>query len=173
MPDKGEIAKTRRLILREMTLKDLDGLYDIYNSWGMIEGVQPLSPDRDEEYAKLAGYIEWMYGFYGVGLWAVCLKDDGRMIGRCGAWPSEILGDWLLELGYMIHKDWCGHGYGLEAMEAVVDYIRSDTEFEKAAAQIHKNNTASIRLARRLGMTEDAEGFKQEDQMCLYRLDIM
>ena len=168
----NRIACTKRLLLRESTVLDLDAFYEIYQSWGSAADISPLSEDRDEEYIKLASYIEWMYGFYGVGLWTVCLKESNQVIGRCGAWPAELGDDWLLELGYIIHKDYCGRGFGLEAMEAVTGYIRHETEFKKAAAKIRKSNRASIRLASKLGMEPDYEALPGEKQMCLYRLDI-
>lgn len=166
------MVETDRLFLREMTVDDLDSLYDIYESWGIPEGVEQLSPDKNEEREKLSGYIKYMYGFYGIGLWAVCLKENGRMIGRCGAWPSEISGDWILELGYIIHKEQCRSGYGFEAMKGVIDYIRYETDFDKAAAKIHKDNKISVHLAQRLGMILDKDAFDEEGQICLYRIDI-
>ena len=79
------IAKTRRLILREFKADDLDEIYSVCDSWGEVPGLLPLSDDRDEEREKLESYIHFMYGFYGMGLWAICLAADGRMIGfGCG-----------------------------------------------------------------------------------------
>lgn len=78
------IASTKRLRIRELRLSDLDALYELYTSCEEEPDVEPLSADRDEEYVKLHAYIDYMYGFYGVGLWAVCEKQTGRLIGRCG-----------------------------------------------------------------------------------------
>ena len=161
------IADTGRLCIRQLRVQDLDALYDIYNSWESLPGIYPLSSDKDEEYVKLRSYIQCMYGFYGVGLWAVCLRENGRMIGHCGAWPSEIGDDWLLELGYVIHRGFIRKGYGFECMKAIVDYIREETEFTKAAAQIASHNKASRRIAEKLGMYLERE----ESDLCLYMLD--
>ena len=166
------IAKTRRLILREFKADDLDEIYSVCDSWGEVPGLLPLSDDRDEEREKLESYIHFMYGFYGMGLWAICLAADGRMIGFGGPWPSQIGEDWLLELGYVIHKDYSRKGYGYEAMSAVVDYIRSETDFEKAAARIPKEHKGSRGLARKLGMHLDTQYFDEDAGMCLNRLDI-
>lgn len=149
-------------------MEDLDALYDIYNSWESLPGIYQLSEDRDLERVKLASYIECMYGFYGVGLWAVCQKTDDRLVGHCGAWPAEIGDDWLLELGYILHRDCTGQGYGFECMGAIVDHIREETGFTKAAARIAPDNECSLRLARRLGM----ECVRADADMCLFMLDI-
>ena len=170
--DSRVITVTQRLVIRQLEIGDLDGLYEIHSSWGPVKGVEPLSCDRKEEAQKLQSYIHFMYGFYGTGLWAVCLRSSGRLIGRCGAWPSEIGDDWLLELGYVIHKDYCRQGFALEAMEGIVAYIRQETEFTCAAARIHQENKASLKLAQRLGMYPDAHVSSEENGVCVYRLDI-
>lgn len=171
MDDMNIIAKTSRLIIREFTTKDIDCLYDLYNSWGKITlpGINPLSTDKDEEYVKMKSYIQWMYGFYEVGLWAVCDKESGKIIGRCGAQPSEIDDVWLLELGYMLHKDWINKGLCREAMEAVMDYIRDCTEFEQVAALIHKENRASANIAAKLGLTYEKEYEFNGERLLLYK----
>lgn len=162
------IARTGRLYVRELCVEDLDALYDIYNSWESLPGIYQLSGDRDLERVKLSSYIECMYGFYGVGLWAVCRKTDDRLVGHCGAWPSEIGDDWLLELGYILHRDCTGQGYGIECMGAIVDYIREETGFTKAAARIAPDNEKSLQLAQQLGMA----CVSADEAMCLYMLDI-
>ena len=169
---QGVIVNTRRLFLREFTADDLDRIYDIYNSWGDLPGLQALSPDREEELEKLVSYIHFMYGFYGMGLWAICLAGDGKMIGCGGPWPSQIGEDWLLELGYVIHRDYVGQGYGYEAMSAVVNYIRCETDFDQAAARIPKDHKSSRGLAEKLGMYLDPGYLDEDAGMCLYRIDI-
>ena len=47
------ITETQRLVIRQLSLDDLDSLYSIYDSWGPVQGVEPLSPNRDEEREKL------------------------------------------------------------------------------------------------------------------------
>ncbi len=158
MDEANIIAQTSRLIIREFTTKDIDCLYDLYDSWGMhLPGITPLSADKDEEYVKMRSYIQWMYGFYEVGLWAVCDKASGKIIGRCGAQPADIDDVWLLELGYIMHKEWVNKGLCLEAMTAIMEYIRDCTEFEQVAALVHKGNEASEKIALKLGLKYEKE----------------
>jgi len=174
MDDVNIIAETSHLIIREFTTKDIDCLYDLYNSWGKtLPGIIPLSDDKDEEYVKMRSYIQWMYGFYEVGLWAVCDKSSGMIIGRCGAQPADIDDEWLLELGYILHKDWIGRGLCVEAMEAVMDYIRDCTEFKKVAALIRKENGASMNVALKLGLKYEKEYYALGQQVDLYKRDIV
>ena len=41
----------------------------------------------------------------GFGLWAVCLKDTGELIGDCGLTLQNIHGEILPEIGYHIRRD--------------------------------------------------------------------
>lgn len=77
------MIETPRLILREFVPEDLAGLYSLYEE-SDTRFLEPLSENREEELEKLKSYIHYIYGFYGFGLWAVCLKESGRLIGRCG-----------------------------------------------------------------------------------------
>lgn len=40
----------------------------------------------------------------GVALYAVCLKETGRMIGQCGLIMQDIPGSRVLEVGYLFEK---------------------------------------------------------------------
>lgn len=176
------IAKTQHLVIREFTTEDIDSLYELYDSWAkgpgicfleeMCPGMEGLCDDPDAEYEKMKSYIQWMYGFYGVGLYAVIEADSGRLIGRCGAWPAEHEDLWLLELGYLIHYDYVRKGYAKEAMRAILDYIREETEFEKAAAQIYEKNVASRRIAESLGMQLFRVKQRNQKNICLYMMNI-
>ena len=55
----------------------------------------------------------------GFGLWAVCLKDTGEMIGDCGLTLQNINGELLPEIGFHIRRDCQRKGYAKEAAKAV------------------------------------------------------
>jgi len=152
-----EIARTERLVLRQLEVSDLEDIYRIYHSGDVCRFIEPMSEDRDEEKAKLESYIYYMYGFYGFGLYAVCLKDSGRMIGRCGVWMSEIDGSPEMEIGYMIDANEQRKGYALESVLAVIDFARNETDAERIVAKIHHENDASARLALKAGFVKKGE----------------
>ena len=51
------------------------------------------------------------YCVFGFGLWAVCLKENGGMIGDCGLTMQNINGTILPEIGYHIAKAHQRRGY--------------------------------------------------------------
>ncbi len=146
------MLETPRLILREFDPEDLSGLYQLYEETDTTY-IEPLDQDKEAEMEKLKSYIKYVYGFYGVGLWAACLKADGRMIGRCGIqvtfleWEKE--GDY--EIGYMISGKYAGNGYASEVLRALVTYADEELEAKRVILQIHPMNSVSIHLAEKNG----------------------
>ncbi len=74
------------------------------------------------------------------------------MIGFCGIkYLPEIE---LPEVGYRYLKQYWGRGIGTEAARVCVDFARDDLKIKKLVALIIAENTASIRVAEKLGMTK-------------------
>ena len=110
--------ETKRLILRDFITEDFDSLLEILSD----EDVMKYYP-KPFDSERVKGWIEWNlenYKKYGFGLWAVCLKDSGKLIGDCGITIQNIDGKLLPEIGYHIHKDFWQQGYASEAAVAVI-----------------------------------------------------
>ena len=94
------ILETERLFLRKMTMEDFDSLYVVLADSDIMQH-HPYSFDekRVREWIKrnMKRYEE-----NGFGLWAVCLKETGEMIGDCGLTLQNIDGEMLPEIGYHI-----------------------------------------------------------------------
>ena len=75
------ILETKRCIVRELELSDMDDLFSMYAEPGMTDYMEGLYEYEEElEYQK--AYIENMYRFYGYGMWLVFEKKTGTLIGR-------------------------------------------------------------------------------------------
>lgn len=108
---------------------------------------------------------------FGFGLWAVCLKATGEMIGDCGLTMQNINGTILPEIGYHIARAHQRKGYAKEAARAVRDWTFSHTPFGMVYSCMKQENAASAATARANGMRllntfTDAEG----EQTALYGL---
>lgn len=165
------VIETPRLILREFVPEDLSGLYKLYEETD-TRYIEPLSTDRDEERIKLESYIHYIYGFYGFGLWAVCLKDTGALIGRCGLQVVFIGEQGEYELGYMISGKHEGKGYASEAVRAILDYAFETLEAPRVVVQIHKANERSVRFAKHLGFKKLAKKLEDASDIQLFMYEL-
>ena len=149
------IIETERLFLREMSLDDYDALYQVLADPEIMQHY-PYAFDKE----RVRGWIERnmnRYREYGFGLWAVCLKDTGEMIGDCGLTLQPINGEMLPEIGYHIRRD-CQHkGYAKEAAGAVRDWAFRYTDYPALYSYCKYTNEPSIRTAESIGMHYDCE----------------
>lgn len=158
-----EIAKTRRLVIRELVLEDGNRI--------------PLEEDlRDEELLFrdpewLKPYIQGQYPFYEYGTWALCLKSGGLLAGLGGVSLPRLSPELsqaldpareYLELGYRIFQPYRGRGLGLEACLGIKDYVQ-DVFGCSLCALIEEKNQASRRIAESLGMKAAASESIQTD----------
>lgn len=151
------ITTTKRCIIRESILEDVDSFYDIYKEPSITEYMEGLYADRDAELAYLRDYIKNVYGFYGYGMWTVLERAGGQVIGRAGLSLRE--GCDIPELGFVIGVPWQRQGYAYEVCRAVLAYGRKELEFQQFQALIMKGNEKSKRLCEKLGFVfrEEAE----------------
>ena len=145
-----KILETERLYLREMTMDDFEALYKVLADPSIM---QHYPYTFDEE--RVRGWIERnirRYSDDGFGLWAVCLKDSGEMIGDCGLTLQNIDGSMLPEIGYHIRADQQRKGYAKEAAAAVRDWAFRNTEYPALYSYCKYTNVGSFKTAESIGM---------------------
>lgn len=160
--------QTERLRLRLFTLADVPIMFELNSDPEIIKYAE-ATPTRDLQEARqrleqgpLADYEK-----YGYGRFAVELKETGKVIGFCGIkYLPEID---LPEVGYRYLKEYWGRGIGTEAAMACVDFARDDLKIKKLIALIMPENTGSIKVAEKLGMSKgplihvyDVDAFQYE-----------
>ena len=149
------ILETERLFLRKMTMGDFDALYAVLSD---PEIMQHYPYSFDEE--RVRSWIERNMDRYkddGFGLWAVCLKDTGEMIGDCGLTLQNIDGQMLPEIGYHIRRDQQRKGYAKEAAMAVRDWAFGNTEYPALYSYCKYTNMGSFKTAESIGMHFEKE----------------
>lgn len=145
------ILETERCTVREITLEDLDALFELYAAPEMTAYMEPLYEyAKEKEYQR--AYIAHMYGFYGYGMWLVQQKDSGKIIGRAGLENREELGG-EIELGYAIGVPYQKQGYATEVCGAILRYAKEELGCGRVNCLIETGNTISLHLAEKLGFT--------------------
>ena len=89
------------------------------------------------------------------------LRATGRIIGGCSLCARGQPENGTCEIGYCFLPEVWGHGYGAEAVEALVNFGVSETGVHRIFATIDLDNPASTRLVERLGFRR--EGVMRQD----------
>ena len=152
---------TERLILRELTSEDTPALCEVLCD-SEIMRYYPCTFDE----VRVRGWIEKnleRYRIFGFGLWAVCLKENGRLIGDCGLTMQDINGSIRPEIGYHIRRDMQRRGYAKEAACAVCGWAFDNTPFRVLYSYMKHENVPSAKTAMSYGARfaesyEDGEG---------------
>lgn len=143
------VIETERLFLREMTEKDHNALYKVLADSDIMQHY-PYTFDE----ARVCGWIQRnieRYQIFGFGLWAVCLKETGEMIGDCGLTMQLINGQIKPEIGYHIRADKQRKGYAKEAAIAVRDWTFHNTPFNTIYSYMKYTNEPSAKTATAYG----------------------
>lgn len=89
---------------------------------------------------------------FGFGLWAVILKETGRVVGQCGLtmqlWKKES----VLKISYLFRWDAWHRGYATEAAQACREHAFSVPGVREVCSIVRDTNLASQNVPRRNGM---------------------
>ena len=143
------MIETEHLLLREMTENDFDALYRVLADSEIMRHY-PYTFDETRVRGWIRRNIE-RYRIFGFGLWAVCLKETGEMIGDCGLSMQLINGQIKPEIGYHIRADQQRKGYAGEAASAVRDWTFVNTPFNVIYSYMKHTNEPSARTAMAYG----------------------
>ena len=144
------ILETKRLLLREMRPDDFQAMFQVLGD-PQTMWHYPYTPDGQH----VRDWIERNINRYmkdGFGLWAVCLKEIGELIGDCGLTLQNINGEILPEIGYHIRRDCHRKGYASEAARGVRDWVFQNTDYQAVYSYCRYTNLPSIKTAESIGM---------------------
>ena len=155
--------ETERLFLREMVEDDFEALRRVLGDRDIM-GHYPYEFDDERIRSWIARNRE-RYSIFGFGLWAVCRKDTGEMIGDCGLTMQIIDGQIRPEIGYHIRADHQRQGFATEAARAVRDWTWQNTPFRAVYSYMKAENIPSIRTAMAYGCEYAGEFLNEEGEL--------
>ncbi|WP_420477945.1 GNAT family N-acetyltransferase [Brevundimonas sp. FT23028] len=143
----GPVLHTERLILRPIALEDFPRWAEMMadpEASRFLGGVTPAATAW-RGFMTMAG----AWSLTGISMFSVVEKDTGLWLGRIGPWrPHGWPGN---EVGWGLHPDAQGKGYGVEAATATLDYAFDVLGWADVIHCIDPDNTPSQRLAARVG----------------------
>lgn len=106
--------------------------------------------------------------------WMICDRNDDLPMGTISAWNMDYEKN-SIEFGYSLYPQHRGHGYMQEALQCVIDFCVDELHFTVLDIWTHKDNLASIALAKRLGfqfkgyIDEEAKFSKDKITYAMYQ----
>lgn len=140
---------TKRLILRPMIESDFNALHLIFTDPKVLAAFDHAPFTQEQMQRWLQRNLDHQDEF-GYGLFSVILRATGELIGDCGLEQMADMG--AAELGYDFRSDFWNRGYATEAACAVRDFAFDVLHLPQLISLIRVGNTASRRVAEKVGM---------------------
>ncbi len=164
--------KTSRLFLRPFSPDDFAGLHQLNADPAVMRHIG--TGVRGEEETR--EHLERILGHWAThrfGIWAMVLRDSGRVAGRCGLQhyeptPGEATEE--IELSYALAQDLWGGGLMLEAARASLDYGFSVLRLPRIIATVRSANSRSHRVLEKLGMQREGQRPRYGHQVDLFAI---
>ena len=143
------MLETERLILRRFRAGDWRDLHEYLSDEAVVR-FEPYGVFTEEESRREAARRAGDECF-----WAVCLKENGKLIGNLYFARQDPVELETWELGYVFNAKYQGKGYATEAARALVgDSFRAQNA-RRVIAMCNPLNERSWRLLERLGMRRE------------------
>ena len=155
-------VKTERLILRKITVDDVDDMYE-YSSDENVTEYLTWSPHADKTYTL--EYINYLQSRYRSGDffdWGVVVKSNNKMIGTCGFTRFDYVNN-SAEIGYVLNSAYHGMGLAAEAASEVIKFGFEKLGLNRIECKYIIGNNASRRVMEKLGMS--FEGVRREGML--------
>lgn len=145
---------TKRLHFKRYTEEDLPFVLALVKNAQVMNYIGNGLP-QSEEYARqlIRRMLEQYENFDDYGLHLLVHKETNTYVGHAGIVAQIIDDAFELEIGYWIHPDYWGQGYGKEAAHALAQYADEELELERYIAAIQVGNVGSEKIAKSVGMT--------------------
>lgn len=163
------MLETQRLFFRPYNLNDLDFYASLVSDPEMMRYIgEGVTRTRQEAEGMLAARVAKFAKTPHLGLQLLIRKADNQPIGHAGLVPQTVEGADEVEIGYWIARDHWGNGYASEAAAALRDFGIGMLGLVRLVSLIQHPNTASKKVAERIGMTYERPVTYNGKEIALY-----
>jgi ribosomal-protein-alanine N-acetyltransferase len=151
------IVETPRLTLRVLEIDDVEALERVHGDPDVMRFSVDGAKTRDQILRYIANARE-CHRRTGHSQWAVVWRQAGLCIGECGIWQQDVDGIAGHEISYRLRRDFWNRGIATEAARFCRDYGFERLRLDRMISIVDPRNTASIRVAEKIGMAREKEG---------------
>lgn len=146
--------ETERLVLRETRAEDFEPSAALWGDERVVRhiGGKPSTPT--DSWARMLRF-PGLWALLGYGYWTLEERASGRFVGQVGF--ADFKRDLSVDItdtpegGWVLAREAHGKGYATEAMKAALAWLDETVQPERSCCLIDPENTASIRVAEKLG----------------------
>jgi RimJ/RimL family protein N-acetyltransferase len=149
------ILETARLLLREMTIDDLDFIANMLADAEVMR-YYPRCCTREESEAWILRQRA-RYARDGFGFWLAATRAGDEPVGQAGLLMQDLDGVMQVGLGYLVHRPFWRRGFAHEACTGILDHAFGSLGLARVVCPIRPENEPSRRLAEKLGMVPDRQ----------------
>jgi RimJ/RimL family protein N-acetyltransferase len=163
------VLQTDRLILRPHTAADFPGSFKLWTDPDVVRFISGRPSTEEEVWFRLLRYAG-LWGLLGYGYFLAIERGTGAVVGDFGIAEfrrdiTPSFGD-APEAGWIMTPEHHGKGLAREAMTAILDW--ADQSWPRTVCMISPENTASVRLAERLGYRQYGQTQFKGDPVTLF-----
>lgn len=144
------IMETKRLIIREMDMMDLDFMTELMSHPLAMKHFPKLYSRK--EVGQIIERQQLRYKLNGHGAWMLIDKETGSPVGDLGLVMQSVEYKAEPEIGYVLHPDHWHKGYATEGVIATRDYAFNTFKYPYVISLIRPVNLPSQAVAKRAGM---------------------
>lgn len=150
-----ENIETDRLIIRRFSKEDWRDLYEYLSQEEVVkyEPYEVLSEEGAKEEANYRSHDD--------AFWAVCLKDNNKLIGNIYFEQQDPKEFMTWEIGYVFNPKYYGKGYATEACKRIIQYSFEECDAHRIIAMCNPENIPSWKVMERLNMRREGHLKKQ------------
>ncbi|MED4695835.1 GNAT family protein [Peribacillus frigoritolerans] len=148
------ILETERLILREVTKEDAEGIFACFSNNNVTRYYGQETLQNIEQAEKFVDFFSKNYDEKRGIRWGIERKETKGIIGTIGfnAWLPKHK---RAEIGYEIHPEHWRKGYTSEAISKVLSYGFDVMDLTRIGAVVFIDNEASNNLLTKIGFQKE------------------
>lgn len=147
------ILYTENLIIRPISMDDAADMFE-YAKTPYVGPTAGWAPHVSiQETQMIIATMQQIKTPYELGVWAVVLKSNNKMIGTIELYNH--FHHFKAELGYSINPAYWGHGYATEAGKAVIAYGFEILDLKRIEVGTFVDNFQSQRVCEKLGFIKE------------------
>jgi RimJ/RimL family protein N-acetyltransferase len=170
------IIETERLTLRPHTVEDFEDYQALWSDEAVVRFISGVPSTREQAWARLLR-AAGMWHHLGFGFLAIEDKQSGRFVGEAGFLEVKrdmkpITTEGTLEAGWALLPSAQRCGYATEALRALITWAEEHFPSKPITCIIDPDNTASLRVAEKLGFQEAGRADYHGEVILLSRSEI-